>query len=127
MLSKMTRGFISVNEQRKHKRHKTRDIFLWVRCLKTDTVGQVLDISSGGMAFSYLADEQPAENQFSRVSLFDRFNVFGSMDMIRRSDNELDPVFQDRTTLRKRRWGGEFAGNSAGRLAMISNIRSKHT
>jgi hypothetical protein len=57
-------------ERRKHKRFQGREGALAALGPHSTRIGQIIDVSMGGLAFSYIAGEEPSDGSFELGILF---------------------------------------------------------
>ena len=99
-------------EQRRHKRYKAKEgAFAVIRKqAKTKTLGQILDISDGGLAFKYIANGKPANSDHTLDIFYAGLGIqLRSLTFLTISDFPMEdqPTF---SSIRMRRCGIQFTG-----------------
>ena len=77
-------------EQRRHKRYQV-PTGSFVALGPNDTIlGQILDISMGGLAFRYLDSKKPTDCSYLNIFLTERHSCLGNVPIKSVSDYEID-------------------------------------
>ena len=116
-------------EQRKHKRYKAKEgAFAVIRKqAKTKALGQILDISDGGLSFKYMANGKPA-NADNKLDIF--YTGLGiqlrSLSFLTISDLPIDdlPTF---SSIKMRRCGIQFTDLKSEHKNQINEFINYYT
>lgn len=113
--------------RRKHERYKTKD-FVFVEIKDSAvTIGQVLDISKGGLSFQYLDIARVPKKSFE-IDIYVKNNGFHMDNVLFKSITDLK-VYKEYflSYMRMRRRGGQFNELSQTQIYQIENLITNYT
>ncbi|UCD87489.1 MAG: PilZ domain-containing protein [Desulfobacterales bacterium] len=105
-------------ERRKHKRYRAHDGAFAVLGPHSTKIGQIIDVSVGGLAFSYIAGKEPSDATFELSILFaqDSFHLT-KIPFKTISDQEAKEVPSN--TLTMRRSGLQFGELTPSQISQL--------
>jgi hypothetical protein len=114
-------------ERRRHKRFKVRDGAFVVLMPPSTKLGQLIDISSGGLAFRYLSMEERSNN-LSELDIFLTDNSFylEEVPVINVSDFQIAGEFPF-SSITTRRHGVQFGELTHNQISRLEYFIRNHT
>ena len=114
-------------ERRKHKRFQVEDGAFAVLTPHFAKVGQIIDMSMGGLAFSYIAEQEPSNGSFELdIFLTDHSFYLEKVPVKTISDFEIaNEVAYSFTTTR--RCGVEFGDLTLNQISQLEYFIRNHT
>jgi hypothetical protein len=105
-------------ERRKHTRYRAHDGALAVLGPHSTKLGQIIDVSAGGLAFSYIAGKEPSNSPFELSVLFaeDSFHLT-KIPFKTISDQEAKAI--PTNTLTMRRLGLQFGKLTSSQISQL--------
>jgi len=119
-------------ERRRHKRFKVRDGAFVVLMPPSTKLGQIIDISSGGLAFRYLSMEERSKeersNNLSNLDIFLTDNSFylEEVPVINVSDFQIAGKFPF-SSITTRRQGVQFRELTHNQISRLEYFIRNHT
>lgn len=112
-------------EKRRDKRIPLKGEFLWLLGSRSARLGQVIDISRGGLSFHYIAEKRDDEKESEFIAIFDQLLKLGKVRFKSISDMEIDNRGNSEE-LRMRRCGGQFVDLDSRQMCLLDNLIRKH-
>lgn len=112
-------------ENRKNKRVRIKDDFLWLLGPGTSELGQIIDISAEGLAFHYIDEEETADKAFELVIIFDKITNMGKVRFDTISDYLVEDSI-DPAPVKMRRRGVKFVNLTREQKSTLANLMVKY-
>ncbi len=112
-------------ENRKNKRVRIKDDFLWLLGPDTSELGQIIDISPEGLAFHYIDEDETADKAFELVIIFDKLTKMGKVRFDTVSDFLIEEEIEP-SPVKMRRRGVRFIGLTREQKSTLANLMVKY-
>ncbi len=116
-----------IAEQRQHKRFQAKNGAFALPKASVNTLGQIVDISQGGLAFKYMAWGEQS-NEFSEIDILfaERFFYLQNVPCKIVSDSEI-PLRNPFSSIKMRRLSVEFMAMSPKQRSELRHFINNHT
>jgi len=120
-----------VDERRKHKRFRVQNgafavltAFSWPH--STQKLGQIIDIGMGGLAFSYIASEEPSNGSLE-LSIFLAENRFHLRNIPFKTISDVETKKVPFSSITMKRSGVQFGELTPNQISQLKYFISNHT
>lgn len=120
-----------VDERRKHKRFQVQNgafavftAFSWPH--STQKLGQIIDIGMGGLAFSYIASEEPSNGSLE-LSIFLAENRFHLRNIPFETISDVETNEVPFSSITMKRSGVQFGELTPNQISQLKYFISNHT
>lgn len=123
----MTTVWEGIGEKRKYERVAAREGIIVALKPHSNILGQMIDISMGGLSFRYIESSEPTSHSSELVILIANHNFFLDRVSFKTASDILIDNNISFSSLQMRRRGVEFVNLSVHQSTLIQHLITKHT